>query len=58
MTDDRPQLHVDHDFNPDEVRMFYEIPDALAAEIRTAAGDESLTLVESIALTLSKERPS
>jgi hypothetical protein len=38
--DDRPQVHVDTDSNPDAVRAFYEIPDAVAQRIRSTGPPE------------------
>ena len=39
MNDDRPQLIVHTDHNPDEIRSFYEIPDAIARLVQST-GDQ------------------
>lgn len=51
----RPRVHVETDHNPDEVRGFYEIPDALAQMVRPEG--ESRTFAQCLADLLAV-RPS
>jgi hypothetical protein len=40
MPDERPVVYVHTDHNPDDVRTFYEIPDALAERLRRGCPDD------------------
>jgi len=51
---DIPTVYVFCDYNPDEVKMFYEIPDALAELIQPA--DSSWTFTECLALLVDLDR--
>jgi hypothetical protein len=33
--DERPHVYVHTDYNPDDVRTFYEIPEALVEQVRS-----------------------
>ncbi len=45
-----PTIHVFCDYNPDEVKMFYEIPDALGKLIQS--NDSDLTFTECLAFLI------
>lgn len=41
--DERSTVHVHTDHNPDSVRVFYEVPDALAKRIQPAGDRRTFT---------------
>ena len=44
----RPQLFVHSDYSPDDVRTFYEIPDAIAEQVRPGP-DDARTFAQALA---------
>lgn len=55
MPDNRPTVYVNADHNPDDVRCFYEIPEALAKRI--LPNNDRRTFAGALADLLHLERP-
>lgn len=53
--DDPPHVYVHCDYNPDEIKTFYEVPDALVEMVRPA--ESRLTFVECLAGLVNMDEP-